>query len=260
MEPQSHLITPHTNRLRRIQEYRALTTMRGWSAAEQLDTYKKAEGLQVYPEWHSTLRKQARFKQLNTPFRDGHYCSTDYVGNLTVSRWLYSSLTFEEWVDVYLRTTLPVPRLIALVDLAVSDLGLEPTERNRNFILNALWIRLFVQTEEGVGREIKAQAQVSAARGAKCRRANAQEDKNFHLDLVCGAEAFQVKPDSFLIKNPTPGHRQDQLNNLHSQRDWENTTGGRVYYLLYTDIDRGVFNPIDLDTATAMCGLVGVAA
>jgi hypothetical protein len=249
----------------RLQDVEAqqIEMMRDWSLEEKVNFYS------FKPASDEALTSMARnsepYRVLNGPFRDRAYVTPPNVGPIMQHRWLHTDMTYGDWKALYLTEVLPYPSLIQLALRVNRDLrkdksigfekaGVSTRFMNRQFALNVLCNRTYKQSNDGFQREFFA-LQEGSKSDPTLRRAIGDEDSKKHLDLVAASAAYQVKPNSFVCRTLNSGLLADQKANIRSQRLYEFMTGVPVFYLLHSDLDAGIFNPISLADIASRCGL-----
>jgi len=245
-------------RLRALEEHQ-IVLMADWTLEEKMSFYAFRPAAET--KLTSMAQRSSTYKNLNAPFRTRGYVVPALVGPIMEHRWLHEEMHYEEWKALYLTEVLPYPSLIQLALRVNKDLrGTKGMAlMNRTFALNALCNRTYKQSNDGFEREFLARTMARMS-DPTVRRARGDEDSKRHLDLVGDTVAYQVKPNSFVCVATNDGLRQDQMENLRSQRNYEvqKQNAGRdmtVFYLLQSDLDAGVFNPIPLHEIATRCGL-----
>lgn len=233
-------------------EVEAIETLKDTDLDFQIGFYHLTDGLMIFPEWHPTLRKQSRFRELNAPFRTNRYVAIPTVGPLLDNRWSVETAAHRQWVASYTQQVLPYTSLVILAKRAVSELQLEDTTANRNFLLNSLWVRVFTQTEEGFQRELTAKRFIVDTDGS-CERVVEEVGGNSHIDFVSPLAGYQVKTPTFLVPTRNSGHRADQGRNLSAQWEWSERMQLPVFYLVVDGTGR--VTKIPLPDAVRMCAL-----
>lgn len=227
----------------------------------------------VIPQlWSETRLAATRttyaYKLLNTPFRNYGYTNVPAVGAMMKHRELHSELDRAAWEERYFTEVLSYQSFVQLAIKARRQVlrdyapRLSPSARKvlrdyltTEFALNALYIRLIVQTDEGFQTE-KLADEMLEAKGIEVRMPTPEEESKHHLDRV-GKQGWQIK--NLLFATPARGNegfRADQLANLRAQLKWETETGRQVFYLFEEDLAQGFFNPVGLPEVAQRCGLL----
>lgn len=219
----------------------------------------------------AATRSTRAYKLLNTPFRNFGYTNVAAVGAMMRHRELHKGLSRSEWEERYFTEVLSYQSLVQLAIKARRQVlreyapHLSASVRNelkRNltteFALNALYIRLIVQTDEGFRTEKRAD-DMFEAHGITVRKPTPVEESRHHLDRVGEDAAYQIK--NLLFATPArsnEGFRSDQIANLRAQLAWEAQTGNQVFYLFEEDMAQGFFSPVDLAEVAKRCDLLDV--
>lgn len=234
-----------------------------------LEEQKRLVIPQLWSETRLTATRTSRaYKLLNTPFRNFGYTNVAAVGAMMKHRELHRDLDRAAWEERYFTEVLSYQSFVQLAIKARRQVlreyapHLSADARNilrdyltTEFALNALYIRLIVQTDEGFRTE-KLADQLFEANNIKVRMPTPEEESKNHLDRV-GDDGWQIK--NLLFATPARGNegfRADQLANLRAQLAWEAETGRQVFYLFEEDLAQGFFNPVGLAEVAQRCGLL----
>lgn len=197
------------------------------------------------------MRDQAWFRDLNGSFNRAHWVSAEQVGEVMAHRWANADLNLHEWIVVYFSEVRTYDFIYKHACHIAAALGLSVQKT-----LDALFIRIFVETDEGFDIERMFAEQFTALGGETIRKTTSEEELRYHLDFVGATVGVQVKPDSFLV--PARGRQalqRDQLRNFKGNRLFEQMTGKRVMYVTHRSIREGVPQMIPLSGAERMTGL-----
>lgn len=236
-----------------------------------LEEQKKLVIPQLWSETRLAATRTSRaYKLLNTPFRKFGYTNVAAVGAMMKHRELHSDLDRAAWEERYFTEVLSYQSFVQLAIKARRQVLREYAPRvsvevrntlreylTTEFALNALYIRLIVQTDEGFQTE-KLADELFEANNIKVRMPTAVEESKNHLDRV-GEDGWQIK--NLLFATPARGNegfRADQLANLRAQLAWEGETGRQVFYLFEEDLAQGFFNPVNLAEVAKRCDLLDV--
>jgi len=234
-----------------------------------LEEQKRLVIPQLWNETRLTATRTSRaYKLLNTPFRNFGYTNVAAVGAMMKHRELHRDLDRAAWEERYFTEVLSYQSFVQLAIKARRQVlreyapHLSADARNilrayltTEFALNALYIRLIVQTDEGFRTE-KLADELFEANNIKVRMPTPEEESKNHLDRV-GDDGWQIK--NLLFATPARGNegfRADQLANLRAQLAWEAETGRQVFYLFEEDLAQGFFNPVGLAEVAQRCGLL----
>lgn len=226
------------------------------------------------------------FKALNTPFSDYGTCDKQKVGEVVEHReHHFGTATYEEWVNLYFtevihwesfkqlalttvyrlrndylpklkarqtdRTLSEKMRADARRDYPALRAKLSDPRESVRFILNAIFYRVLVQTNDGVETEHIS----DVLSPAPIRRATKDEDFNYHLDRVGEEVAYQIKPNKFRYATRVEGLRQAQIKHIVAHLKYQEETGKAVSFLFHDDLHAGVWNPVPLADFARGCNL-----
>ena len=242
------------------------------------------------------LRRTPEYRKLNGPFRRYGYIDRNNFPGLVHSRRmsLDRGETFAQWVACYLSSWgeriaghRPLEYVLALTDLEMGRLEFEALARRiakrlqipLQLAMDALYIRAFVQTEEGVLAEYRCREAAESHFAATdpyfshIRWSTEEEELQGSVDAVVvrhdpstgrrvDSIGLQFKPESFfsLTHAGDVGLHTDQEKNLRQNLAWlETSTLTDIFYVSTERTLAGEFALIPLDVVAYRCFEEGVA-